>query len=147
VGNFNPLRVRTRRVLSYTMTDSMHIHQHLGKQDGNSKENPPRAHVERTRDVFKESKPAAEDEDTHKESKMQSRRAEQPVVRTKSHKRKSAEAKEKEELSTDEQRSKDLAEHEVNITYSNYYYGEPRLQNCLILSPIAYSSSLFLSNH
>jgi hypothetical protein len=129
------------------MTDSMHIHQHLGKQDGNSKENPPRAHVERTRDVFKESKPAAEDEDTHKESKMQSRRAEQPVVRTKSHKRKSAEAKEKEELSTDEQRSKDLAEHEVNITYSNYYYGEPRLQNCLILSPIAYSSSLFLSNH
>ncbi|KAG2184872.1 hypothetical protein INT43_000785 [Umbelopsis isabellina] len=98
------------------MTDSIHNHQHLGKQDAFNKENPSRGHVERTRDVFKESKPAAANEDTQKEPKMQSRRAEQQT-HTKAHKRKSAEAKEKEELSADEQKAKDLAEHESGSTF------------------------------
>ncbi|KAJ2957212.1 hypothetical protein NQZ79_g7024 [Umbelopsis isabellina] len=108
------------------MTDSIHNQQHLGKQDAINKENPPRAHVERTRDVFRESKPEVANEDLHKEIKMQPRRAEQQT-RTKAHKRKSAEAKEKEELSADDQKAKDLAEHEMmtmNTGRIRIKYGE-----------------------
>ncbi|CAO3673820.1 unnamed protein product [Umbelopsis vinacea] len=114
-------------------------HHHVGIKQGDT-EKPPREHVERTRDVFRDGKvPVIKQQaqpvikqQAQPEAKVQSRRAppEKQPARKKERKTvaeyddgEGAEQQE-EELSDEEKKAKDLAEHEEQITYSNYYYDD-----------------------
>ncbi|KAH8550507.1 regulatory subunit of cyclin-dependent kinase [Umbelopsis sp. PMI_123] len=97
------------------------------KISSNNDDHPPRAHVERTRDIFKATKaPMIKQQTTEPETKaVKSRRA--PQEQKEKRERKQAIEKEnklEDKLSEEEQRAKDIAEHEERITYSNYYYDD-----------------------
>jgi hypothetical protein len=106
-------------------------HHHVGIKQGDT-EKPPREHVERTRDVFRDGKVPVIKQQAQPEAKVQSRRAppeKQPA--RKKERQPVAEyddgeggKEQEEELCDEEKRAKDLAEHEEQITYSNYYYGK-----------------------
>ncbi|KAG2183074.1 hypothetical protein INT44_006055, partial [Umbelopsis vinacea] len=107
------------------MAESTH-HKGTSKND----DRPPRAHIERTRDVFKATMaPAIKQQPAEPEAK--------PVKRPEHKERRKTAAEkenelEQERLEEEEQRAKDIAEHEERIGYSNYYYGKRRAIRMLI---------------
>lgn len=108
------------------MADSMH-HNVASKND----DRPPRSHVERTRDVFRATKaPAIKQQAAEPEAKPVKSRRPPPEQKEKRERAKTAAEKEndleREMLEEEEQRAKDIAEHEERIGYSNYYYGKCR---------------------
>ncbi|KAI8584372.1 hypothetical protein K450DRAFT_219532 [Umbelopsis ramanniana AG] len=105
------------------MAESTH-HKITSKND----DRPPRAHVERTRDVFKATMaPAIKQQPAEPEAKPVLSRRPPPEHKEKRERKTAAEKEnelERERLEEEEQRAKDIAEHEERIGYSNYYYGK-----------------------
>jgi len=109
-------------------------HQHGINQDENQTEKPPRAHVERTRDVFRDAKGPTVKEQPQPLTKVKSRRAapeQQKKPKEKKERNQIARDQdgnedevEEDELTPEERRAKDLLEHEEQISYSNYYYDD-----------------------
>lgn len=126
-------------------------HQHGINQDENQTEKPPRAHVERTRDVFRDAKGPTVKEQPQPLTKVKSRRAapeQQKKPKEKKERNQIARDQdgnedevEEDELTPEERRAKDLLEHEEQISYSNYYYGEEIDLEALYLQ---FSLSLFI---